>query len=399
MIVGSSVVEKTHSVFLNQLKKKAELYEGNVQVKAAEEKGVKLRQWGRWIYDSLVLLAPELNEVGGEKLNDVVLDFINSGRSVILVGSENMSPGVRELAANVGVVFSSTDGKVVDHFEYEEEGDRTVIKATNYMSDNAGSILSKQTREGTLYWSGMGQNIARENDLAFSAIRGFSTSYCPTKKGAVSKKKGLNAFTGTDISLVSLVQARNNARVAVSGSFTMFSDAFMSKKGSSNKAFAEDVSSWVLGYKSVLRFKDLKHVKKGTGVSQDVYRIKDEISVSLKIEEWSAAKQKWLPFERSDVQVEFTMLDPHLRKTFKKDKEGKFVADVTAPDVYGVFKFVVDYKCLGYSYIHLEEQVPIRPFRHDEYERFITAAYPYYASILSTMAAFFVFGFALLYTK
>merc|ERR1711933_107927 len=59
----------------------------------------------------------------------------------------------------------------------------------------------------------------------------------------------------------------------------------------------------------------------GTGVSQDVYRIKDEISVSLKIEEWSAAKQKWLPFERSDVQVEFTMLDPHLRKTFKKDKE------------------------------------------------------------------------------
>ena len=79
--------------------------------------------------------------------------------------------------------------------------------------------------------------------------------------------------------------------------------------------------------------------------------------------------------------------------------QGKFVADVTAPDVYGVFKFVVDYKCLGYSYIHLEEQVPIRPFRHDEYERFITAAYPYYASILSTMAAFFVFGFALLYTK
>ena len=80
VIVGSSVVEKTHSVFLTQLKKKAELYEGNVQVKAAEEKGVKLRQWGRWIYDSLVLLAPELNEVGGEKLNDVVLDFINSGK-------------------------------------------------------------------------------------------------------------------------------------------------------------------------------------------------------------------------------------------------------------------------------------------------------------------------------
>ena len=73
--------------------------------------------------------------------------------------------------------------------------------------------------------------------------------------------------------------------------------------------------------------------------------------------------------------------------------------EVTAPDVYGVFKFIIDYNCLGYSYLHLEEQVPIRPFRHDEYERFIVAAYPYYASIFSSMAAFFIFGFAVLYTK
>lgn len=72
---------------------------------------------------------------------------------------------------------------------------------------------------------------------------------------------------------------------------------------------------------------------------------------------------------------------------------------MTAPDVYGVFKFVVDYNRVGYSYIHFEEQVPIRPYRHDEYERFIVAAYPYYASIFSTMGAFFLFGLSVLYTK
>jgi len=43
--------------------------------------------------------------------------------------------------------------------------------------------------------------------------------------------------------------------------------------------------------------------------------------------------------------------------------------------------------------------VPVRPFRHDEYERFITAAYPYYVSAASTMAAFFLLGIAVLYTK
>lgn len=124
------------------------------------------------------------------------------------------------------------------------------------------------------------------------------------------------------------------------------------------------------------------------------------------------------------------------------------------PDVYGVFKYVVDYSHRGYSYIklthqvrdlriesvpelyacayvaalrarlprrrktraraapklstpltlpslplHPHPQVPVRPFKHNEYERFLVCAYPYYASALSMMAGFFVLGFYFLYTK
>ena len=41
----------------------------------------------------------------------------------------------------------------------------------------------------------------------------------------------------------------------------------------------------------------------------------------------------------------------------------------------------------------------MRPFKHDEYERFLLAAYPYYASAVSTMAAFFLVGIAYLYSS
>ena len=41
----------------------------------------------------------------------------------------------------------------------------------------------------------------------------------------------------------------------------------------------------------------------------------------------------------------------------------------------------------------------MRPFRHDEYERFLVAAYPYYAASLSTAAAFFLLGLVFLYGK
>lgn len=44
-------------------------------------------------------------------------------------------------------------------------------------------------------------------------------------------------------------------------------------------------------------------------------------------------------------------------------------------------------------------QVSIRPFTHSEYERFLVAAYPYYASALSVMVGFLMFCAAFLYSK
>lgn len=47
----------------------------------------------------------------------------------------------------------------------------------------------------------------------------------------------------------------------------------------------------------------------------------------------------------------------------------------------------------------LPQVVPVRPFKHDEYERFLLAAYPYYTSAVSTMVAFFALGLVFLYGK
>ena len=60
----------------------------------------------------------------------------------------------------------------------------------------------------------------------------------------------------------------------------MLSDDFMSiEKKTSNSKFSEDVTDWMLGYKSLLRTGNLEHVLlEGKGVpgeTKDVYRIKD----------------------------------------------------------------------------------------------------------------------------
>jgi oligosaccharyltransferase complex subunit beta len=79
--------------------------------------------------------------------------------------------------------------------------------------------------------------------------------------------------------------------------------------------------------------------------------------------------------------------------------QGTFSAQVRIPDVYGVFKWVLNYHRPGYSWVELSETVPVRPYKHSEYERFITQAYPYYASAMAMMCGFFGLGFVFLYAK
>jgi len=128
-----------------------------------------------------------------------------------------------------------------------------------------------------------------------------------------------------------------------------------------------------------------------------VYRIKDDIVYSMIVEE--EVNGKWVPFVAHDMQMEFMMLDPYVRKTMTVDAStGRYTANFTAPDSYGIFKFRVLYRRMGYSVLHAETCVSIRPFKHNEYERFIFSAYPYYSSAFSAMAGFFVFGLFFLFS-
>ena len=129
-----------------------------------------------------------------------------------------------------------------------------------------------------------------------------------------------------------------------------------------------------------------------------VYRIKDDIVYSMIVEQLVDGG-KWVPFVAHDMQMEFVMMDPYVRKTMTPNAAtGQYVASFVAPDNYGIFKFRVLYRRVGYSVLHAETSVSIRPFKHNEYERFIFSAYPYYSSAFSAMIGFFVFSLFFLYS-
>ena len=60
---------------------------------------------------------------------------------------------------------------------------------------------------------------------------------------------------------------------------------------------------------------------------------------------------------------------------------------------------MVDYKRVGLSYIYEETEASVRPLRHDQHDRFLIGAFPYYGVILSMIIGFVTFGFLFLHSE
>jgi oligosaccharyltransferase complex subunit beta len=131
-----------------------------------------------------------------------------------------------------------------------------------------------------------------------------------------------------------------------------------------------------------------------------VYRIKDELVYEADLEEWDSTTETWKPYLADDVQIEYVRLDPHIRITLKhSNNSGHYIASFQIPDVYGVFSIKLNYTRLGYTALFHVTTTPVRPFRHNEFERFIDSAYPYYASAISMLVSVFLLSLVLLYSR
>lgn len=90
------------------------------------------------------------------------------------------------------------------------------------------------------------------------------------------------------------------------------------------------------------------------------------------------------------------MLDPHLRLPVEvsavSDKLMRGQKRFTIPDRHGVFKLEIDHRRPGWSNVHEALTVSVVPPRHDEYDRFIRGAIPYYGGAASVTLAFVIFA-------
>lgn len=395
----------------------------------ADDPGLSLVKYGEYLYKNLVIFSPAVegelldaqtafsmidslicSEFGGSVSVSSIADFIDNGGNVLVATSSSVGDAIRELATEVGLEVLDQDIAVIDHTNYDavsNVADHTVIAVDPENLLDTKEIVGDRKTLSPILFKGIGLANDPNNPLVLDLLISDSTAYSfnPSKPAAEHPSN-----TQKSHALIAGMQARNNARVIFSGSLDLFSDSFFKagvQKGSAGKKHAKSgneelavsLSKWVFKEEGVLRFSDVTHKHdndQDKTVNPSFYTVTDDIIYSIKVE--ILKKGVWMPFDITDLQLEFVRIDPFVR-TFLKKSGDRYVARFKAPDVYGVFKFVVDYNRIGFTHLYSSTQVSVIPFRHTQYERFIRSAYPYYFSAFSMMAGLFVFSFVFLYHK
>jgi len=172
---------------------------------------------------------------------------------------------------------------------------------------------------------------------------------------------------------------------------------------SGNQQFTQDIAEWAFQSSLVAAIAEAKHYIAGdpTRTQLNKYTINTQVTLDIHVVTWDPARGEWVddaptpagtPLD--DLQLEFTMLDPHVRTGVFPvgGKKGWYSVSFRVPDRHGVFKFIIDWRRKGYSNLFYSDTVSVVPRRHDEYPRFISAAWPYYAGAVSTSVGFLVFS-------
>ncbi|CDZ97114.1 Oligosaccharyltransferase, beta subunit [Phaffia rhodozyma] len=381
-------------------------------------------------FDHVILFTPTSKNYSPDLSPQALIKHLSLNGNILIGTSPSISEFNRDFAREFSIEFQPSDSYLIDHAHFSSTFDQAeaphTALALSYAESivhNAAVVSSGYEYKCPVVYRGIAHSYGKEpSPLLVPILHGSKSSYSAEPRvpeGPDDSVYPPEFLAGSKAQLVSGFQTLDNSRVVFAGSIDLFSDKFWDtpvqlptqdvKKAhvpadcasTGNRAFVKDVTQWAFQEKGVLRVVNATHHRVGETEERELYRIKDDLSYSITLQSHdpNGKKSSWLPAQVKDLQLDFTMLDPHVRVDLLPVAAGagarsegqEYSAEFKAPDRHGVFKFLVDYKRAGWSFVHSSQTVSVVPFRHDEYPRFIQGAWPFYSGALSTVGAFVLF--------
>jgi len=394
------IVEDSHqndsSLFFDDLR--AQGYE--LAFRAPKDENPLLVEYDVPAFSHIIFFASESKIFAKDITPQSIVELVSGGTNLLIALSSKQTP-LSSLAAEFSLILPPPGTPLLSFFP--ERSDPPSVIPIDAPASSA--ILS--SKMAPVWFSGVPLALGN-NPLLVPILSAPLESFAgDVDSGAdalvdATEKNGEGLWAGSQLNVATGFQAVGGARVTWVGGVDVFSDKFATKevsKGvkSGNTEFARDVAAWTFQESLVLRIDSTTHHLVNSTTPSDLYTTNDNIVFTAHISRFNPKTSKWVPYsDIQDMQLEFTMLDPHIRIALPPvpGSPGKYSVTFRAPDRHGVFKFVINYKRKGWTHLHSSTTVSVAPPRHDGYPRFLSAAWPYYAGAISTSVGFFVFSAA-----
>ncbi|KAK7890346.1 oligosaccharyl transferase glycoprotein complex, beta subunit [Exophiala xenobiotica] len=403
---------------------------------------LSLFRHGQLAYDHLLLTPPKSKGYGPSLTPKILLDYVNAGGNVLLgLSSESGTPSaITSLLLEFDISLpTEKTSVVVDHFNHDELS--AAEKHDVLLLDRPGPLRPDAVNffggDGTIAVPrAVGQTLGNTSPLLAPILKAPATAYAyDPKEGADSVEDPF--ATGSQLALISAMQARNSARFTVLGSLEMLQDKWFgasvkSSSGKNDKAmnqeFARQLTEWTFKEVGVLKVLGVQHqeifgaskaacstckpVSNTTEVAEsgeynpEIYRIKNDVKYTIEIAQYD--HDHWAPFTvpaNDALQLEFSMLSPFhrlpLTASATTPNSTIFSTTFTTPDQHGIFAFKVNYKRPFLTSIEEKNQVTVRHFAHDEWPRSwaISGAWPWIGGLWSVIVGFLLFVVLWLYCE
>ncbi|KAI1971940.1 oligosaccharyl transferase glycoprotein complex, beta subunit [Ophidiomyces ophidiicola] len=396
---------------------------------APKNESLSLFKHGVRSYDHLMILPTKTKGLGPALTPNTLLNFLNGDGNILLAlsGGSPVPNAISSLLLELDISLSPDRAPVVvDHFNFD----------TLSSSDFHDTLLVAQPKQLRLdvknlfaghgilaFPKSAGQALGNASPLLTPIIHAPSTAYSYDTKEMDAAVEDPFA-TGSQISLVSAVQARNSARLTILGSLQSLEDKWFSAtvKGpndgkeskTGNREFAKRLTAWTFKETGVIKVGKVQHYLSESdatapaltnATNPTIYRIKNKVTFNIELSEHD--NDHWIPFEvpkNDQLQLEFTMLSPFHRLNLKpvsKTATGAIYGTTfVLPDQHGIFSFRVNYKRPFLTNVYEKHEITVRHFAHDEWPRSwtITGGWVWIAGLWSVIGGFLAFTMLWLYS-
>lgn len=378
----------THSELLRSLRRRF----SSVTVKDSKSvESFSVRKAKRFVFDMAVIALAKSSQVLAVCERLELFDFYDQGGSVLFLGDNFATQNFRMVLSLFGFDTLTVPG-AGPYLNVQQ--DLSSRQFTIQKDDAPFEPLMRGVRDGLLYEGGGVATTPYETDRLSVFIP------LPPKSLLVNPQNQVFQTRGPTVGLVAYAQGKYvSSRMAVTGSFKMFSNEFINQSQGDNFRFMENLFDWLQFKLMVVTVKRFAFCKELSADCENntVFKPRDKVHVKFQAFD-ETGKQLTNPagfFIRLKMYEIFLLQE---LKAVELDGEIFFAYSFEAFDHIGIYKSAVLFNLPGHQLVApgTEQEIIFRIFRTNENEIFQIRALPYLIAILTVFtSAFLVAWFAI----